>query len=161
MGRVGLDQDRAGNRRPAYRLDVGETASVIMLVRALGSLCVKKSEDLKIALDYLEDRITGDEAASRFNDLIATGRRKGKRRMTMMPYTRRQGLRLHELTNAKRARDAHRVRVDPAVEEKIRNDHLKLGMGETTLSRKYGYTKGVLRRVLRELKANGARHGKG
>ena len=119
-------------------------------MRALIGLCVKKQQDLAIALDYLEDRITGDEAVAKFNEQYASGRRRGKTHSAKMPYTRTQGLRLYELTNAKKAWEAHTVRVDRAVTKKIREDHQVHGLGVRRLSRKYGYSQGVLRRILSE-----------
>lgn len=154
--KVGLDRGRAGNRRPAYRLDVGETSSVIALLKSIAGLCVKKSEDIRIALDYLENRMTGDEAVARFNDQTRSGRRRGKLHTSNMPYFRKDGLRLHELTNARKAREAHRVKVDEATLAAIHKDKLEGGLGEQRLSRKYGLSEGVVRRILRELALQGS-----
>ena len=152
MGRVSSDKGRTGNRQTAYRLDVGETASVIRLMRALVGLCVKKRQDLAIALDYLEDRITGDEAVAKFNEQHTSGRRRGTTHSAEMPYTRSQGLKLYELTNAKKAWEAHTVKVDRVVMDEIREDDQAGWLGVRRLSRKYGYSQGVLRRILREPK---------
>ena len=46
----------------AYRLDVSETKSVLRVAKSMLKFCVKKRNDLQIAVDYLEDRITGSRA---------------------------------------------------------------------------------------------------
>src|SRR5271157_765829 len=43
---VGTDKARLGNRRTAYRLDIGEANSVLALIRGMIGYCIKKKEDL-------------------------------------------------------------------------------------------------------------------
>jgi hypothetical protein len=147
LGAVGRG---GGSKRPAHRLDVGEQASVLKAIRSMIPFCVKKREDLQIALDYLEERITGDEAIARFRGQYSIGRRRGEVRLGAIPFTRQRGLRLHELTNAKKARDAHIANVDPAILEAIHADRFERGMGQFTLARKYGLSEGVIRRILKD-----------
>jgi len=110
--------------------------------------CVKKAEDLQITIDYLEDRITADEAVRRFNAEIRVGRRKGHIRRSDLPLTRSEGIRRWKLMNAKKARAAYEVNVDDGTQENIREDHTRLGMGYIRLGRKYGYSQSVIRRIL-------------
>lgn len=132
-----------------FRLDVGEIPSVIKVMRALLPLCVKKHGDLRIALDYFDGKISGDEAVMLLNVQLQIGRRRGKKHAANMPFTRSQGLRLYQLANAKKARDAHRVMVPLDVKRRIKRDRRR-GMGMTSLMKKYGYTHGILERVIRE-----------
>ena len=132
-----------------FRLDVGEVQSVVKVMRSLLPLSVKKHEDLRIALDYFEGRITGSQALDGFGEQVSLGRRRGNKRIADLPYTRAQGLRLYQLANAERARIAHRVKVPIDVKRRIKRDR-KRGMGIASLRRKYGYTHGVLERVIRE-----------
>lgn len=73
-GAVGIG---GGTKGPAYRLDIGEEASVLQAIRRLLPLCVKKRADLQIALDYLEDKITANKAMARFEAESIAGRRRG------------------------------------------------------------------------------------
>ena len=147
LGSVGPEKRKG--QRPMYRLDVGEIESTIRVMRFLLPLCVKKHEDLRIALDYFEDKITGNEAIRLLDNLWAIGRRRGTNHDANLPYTRSEGLRMHKLTNAKKARDAHRVKVPLDIKEQIKEDR-KLGLTKRSLEEKYGYTQRVVERVLRE-----------
>jgi hypothetical protein len=145
---IGKDEDRGGNRRPAYRLDINEMRSTIELMKQLVGLCVKKQEDLQIALDYLEDKITGDQAIGRLDEQVRIGRRRGHLHVCAIPFTRSHGHRVYELSNAKRARDAHFIKLDDKLERKIRDDHELVGLSINKLSKKYGHSQSVIRRIL-------------
>jgi len=145
-GHVGRDDK--GAWQAAYRLDVTEIESVLRAAKAMLPHVVKKEEDLRIAIDYMEGRITGNEALSLFNNEIRIGRRRGKIRDTDLPYTRQEGLRLSRLENARNARAAYAVNVAPEVQRQIRADHIEAKLGHIRLSRKYGYSASVIRRIL-------------
>jgi len=94
LGPVGTEKRKDG--RLMYRLDVGQVRSVIKVMRSLLPLCVKKHEDLRISLDYFENKTTGDEAVERYNFQISIGRRRGIRKTAHLPYTREEGLGLYQ-----------------------------------------------------------------
>jgi len=54
--------------------------------------CSKKAEDLKIAIDYLEGKITGNQAIARFNEEVKIGRGSGFIRTQNVPYKREEGI---------------------------------------------------------------------
>ena len=145
-GRIG--QDNKTSKSPAYRLEINQVASVLRTSKELFDCCVKKREDLRIVIDYLEGRITGNEAVAAFNEEVAVGRRRGVARDADIPYTREEGIRLSKLENAEKARSAYAVHVPPPVEELIRSDHTNLRFGAIRLARKYGYSQKVIRRIL-------------
>lgn len=134
----------------AYRLDVTEVRSVILAAKAMRRYAVKKREELGVVVDYLEERITGNQAIRDFNEGVKSGRRRGKIRFENVPYTRDEGLRLSQLGNARKAREAHAVDVPLAVQDDIRRDHSDRRVGHILLSRKYGYSVSVIRRILGE-----------
>ena len=138
------------SKKDAYRIDVGAVESVLRAAKGLLPFCVKKAEDLRISIDYLEERITGSEAIGRFNHEVRQGRRSGFPREAALPYKRKQGLRLAQLENARKARAAYAVHVPPEVQRSIREDHGALRLGHVRLSRKYGYSASVIRRILGE-----------
>ena len=109
---------------------------------------VKKKEDLRITIDYLEGEMTGNEAIAMFNNEVKVGRRKGKTREVSLPFTRQEGLRLSQLENARKARAAYSVSVCPSLQEQIRKGHTKGKLSYVRLSRKYGYSASVTRRIL-------------
>jgi len=145
-GRIGQDNKVA--QSPVYRLEVAEVASVLRTAKKLFQLCVKKREGLRITIDYLEWRITGNEAVAAFNEEVVIGRRRSVARDANIPYTREEGIRLSKLENAEKARAAYAVHVPPVEAELIRSDHTDKGLGSFRLAKKYGYSEKVIRRIL-------------
>lgn len=140
--------EKSVGRNDAYRLEISGLANVLRVAKAMYPFCAKKAEDLRIAIDYLEDRITGDQAIGRLNQEVISLRRAGIIRKFSLPFTRSQGTRVKQLENAKKARAAYAVNIQADVQEKIMNDHARLGLGTIRLSKKYGYSQSVIRRVL-------------
>jgi hypothetical protein len=135
-------------RLDAYRLEVSAVAAVLTAAKAMLPYCVKKAVDLRTLIDYLEGRVTGDQAISRYNEEVCIGRRSGYIRTVDLPYLRSEGPRKAELENAARARAAYAVRVSPEVQKRIRSDHSVSKLGHVRLSKKYGYSVSVIRRIL-------------
>ena len=146
-GDVG-EGDQRGSWQAAYRLDVTETQSVLRVAKAIIKHTVKKQSDLRAIIDYIEGKTTGNQALAVFNEAVESGRRRGKIRTDNIPYTRDEGLRLSQLENARKARSAHAVNVSTSIQESIRKDHRDLKLGHIRLSKKYGYSVSVIRRVL-------------
>jgi hypothetical protein len=96
---------------------------------------VKKKRDLGIAIEYLEGRITGNQAIAAFDDEVKMGRRRGKIREENLPLARPEGLRKAELENARNARAAYAVNVNPATQEQIKLDHSVRKLGHICLSK--------------------------
>ena len=126
----------------------GAIDSVPRAARAMCHHCVKKAEDLRIVIDYLDGRISESRAIGRFNHEVEIGRRSGYVREPNLPCTREQGLRTAKLENAHKAREAYAISVDPPTRDSIRKDHLELKLGHIRLGKKYGHTVSVIRRVL-------------
>lgn len=70
--------DKRGLWQAAYRLDIVEIDSVIRVAKVPLRFTVKKSPELRTVVDYLENRITGNQALEVFNEGVRTGRRRGK-----------------------------------------------------------------------------------
>ena len=135
-------------KRDAYKIDINSLSSVLSAAKAMLPFCAKKAEDLRIMVEYLEGRITGSQAIGRFNEEVRIGRRSGYFRNPKLPFTRQEGIRLAQLENARKARAAYAVKVGTSVQDQIRSDHSKLKLGRVRLSKKYGYSQSVIRRVL-------------
>ena len=132
----------------AYRIEVSAIAGVLTAAKAMLPFSVKKAEDLRILIDYLEGRLNGNQAIERFNEEVRTGRRSGFIRGLTLPYTKEQGLRIKQLENAGKARTAHAVNVSPEIQEQIKKDYSQGNLGHVRLSRKYSYSVSVIRRIL-------------
>lgn len=140
--------DARGNWQPAYRLDIVEVRSVVEAAKGMIGHTVKKNPELRTVVEYLEGRITGNQAIAAFNEAVRLGRRRGKIRRENIPLTKSEGLRISQIENARRAREAYAVEVSPRIQESVRKDHAEHKMGHTRLSRKYGYSVSVIRRIL-------------
>jgi ribosome-binding protein aMBF1 (putative translation factor) len=101
-------------------------------------------------VEYLEGRIAGNDALRIFNREVQSGRRRGKLRNENIPFTRPEGLRLSHLENARKARAAYAVNVGEPIQERIRKNHQQLKLGHIRLSKKYGFSVSVIRRILGE-----------
>jgi hypothetical protein len=146
---TGVQREVKAGRRDAFRFDINAVEGVLRAAKAMLPYCVKKAEDLRILIDYLEGRISGNQAVERYNQEVRTGRRSGFIREMMLPYTRHEGLRLAKLENARKARAAYTVEIAEATQAKIRDDHAR-GLGHIRLGRKYGYSAHVIRRILED-----------
>ena len=135
-------------RHDAFRIDVIAVRSVLDAGKAMLPFCAKKAEDLRIMIDYLEGRITGNQAIARYNEEVRIGRRSGFLRRLTLPLTRPQGLRVKEEENARKAREAYAVNVGEETQRQIRKDHGRHRLSFVKLSKKYGYSVSVIRRVL-------------
>jgi len=143
-----ISHDRHPSKKDAYRLDVDAIDSALKAAKAMVPYCAKKAEDLRIMIDYLEGRITGNQAIARLNEEVRLGRRSGFERQLTLPYTRPDGLRVAQLENARNARSAYAVHVSESEMDQIRKDHHALGLGHIRLGKKYGYSVHVIRRIL-------------
>jgi len=144
---IGKD-GKPGNRQAAYGVDTTEVRSVLKAAKAMLAYTVKKQRGLETVIDYLEEKITGNEAIAVISDVVRTGRRRGKIRAEGVPFMREEGLRLSQLENARNARAAYAVSVSDAIQKEIRKDRRDLKIGHISLGKKYGYPVSVIRRIL-------------
>ncbi len=143
-------RDKKDDPMSGYRIEVGRIEDVLKTAKVMLPLCVKKQRDLEIVVDYLEGRISGTEALARFNEEVRAGRRSGVIRHDDVPFTKSEGFRRYRLAAAARARAGHIVVVPHETEVGIKKDHIELKLGYIRLSKKYGYSQSVIRRVLRQ-----------
>lgn len=139
---------REGGKATAYRLYVVEIASVLRMSKEMLSYTNKKREDLRIVIDYLEDRISGTEAMERLNELTRAGRRSGDIVDREIPWTRRQGHELITRYTTNRMTEARKVKVPQLIEAAIR-DEFSHGKSILQIARSYGYGRRVVTRILK------------
>ena len=143
-----VNRDRKRVTLSPYRIEIGAAERVLKTAKAMLPHCVKKAYDLQIVVDYLEGRITGDEAVAKFNEEVRAGRRSGYVRESRVPYTYPEGIGLWRRGNASRARAAHLVRVPREIEALILYERKTSGTSFRRLSKKFGFSESVIRRVL-------------
>jgi hypothetical protein len=140
--------EKREGRLEAFRVEVSAVSGVLRAAKAMLPFCAKKAEDLRILVDYIEGRQSGNQAIERLNEEVRTGRRSGFVREQTLPHTRTDGLRIKELANASRARAAHAVFVSETIQKEIKKDHWEHRRSFVELSKKYGYSVSVIRRIL-------------
>ena len=69
--------EKREGRLDACRIEVGAVAGVLKAAKAMLPFCVKKAEDLRILIDYVEGRIDGNKAIEQYNTEVRLGRRSG------------------------------------------------------------------------------------
>jgi len=107
----------------------------------------KKEWDLYTAIDYLEDRITGDEAIRRLNVSIESGRREGLFRTVLMPFTKFEGIKISALIGGRRS-SAKRAKLNQEQVELLRSLRGKSGEKYAQLARLFGVSSDVVRTAL-------------
>jgi hypothetical protein len=145
---TGVQHEKNEGRLDSYRIDVNSIEGALRAAKAMLPYCLKKNEDLRIMIDYMEGRLTGNQAIEKFNEEVRIGRRSGFMRDLSLPQTREEGLRMAQLENARNARAANAVKVDADVQNQIKKDHHQLKLSHYKLSKKYGYSASVIRRIL-------------
>ena len=113
----------------------------------------KKRLELKTLIDYYNDLITGSQVIEIFNSEVTSGKRVGKIREGRIPYVYSVGRRrVYEFT-MKLANQANRIIIPESTLTAIVMDRRLLGLGAQGLAVKYGLSRTVIRRVLREAQA--------
>jgi hypothetical protein len=138
----------------AYMIAVSEYESVKKMLRGMLPFLCKKANEARAALDYYEDRMTGNELNRIFKEEVEAGRRERRphRVVIDVPYTRTNGLVLMKTNRKATLRDAFgRFRSKVAQEDfaRIREEHFGRGRQLTDLIAAYPqYSKETIRRIL-------------
>ena len=94
------------------------------------SFCDKKKEELQLVIEYLENRMTGNDFVRRMNQFVKMGERTGRFRNSILPMTRSKGLEVARAASIEGLKQAPVARVLPAPDETItsitRDYHLGL-----------------------------------
>jgi len=140
---------RKGSSR-TWHVVVSKRSSVIRMARAMIPYTMKKRRELQAVVNYLAGRTTGAEFVREMNRDVRIGERIGKLRKEGPPYTHLDGVkRSRYLAELKRRRKRTTAMSKHEVEQIIR-DRMVRGLKFSELSSKYGYSRWVLRRVLRQ-----------
>lgn len=132
-----------------WYLTISDPVYVQAVIRKILPFYCKKRGDLLVALEYLDNKMTADEAIQKLNELIKDKRRSGYARKARIPYTRSEGILEGRRFGAAAGARAVTVMVPHSVQQEIRTDRREHRSSLRELQLKYGYTVHVIRRVLR------------
>ncbi len=91
IGHIGKYREKA---RIYYELSVSERNNALGVLKKMLPHLDKKKSQAKAAIDYLENRITGEKFAEAMNEAVRLKKRSSSIRSVGMPYTKREGLQL-------------------------------------------------------------------
>ncbi len=131
----------------AWQVRISNIAGVLNVSKKMLPYAFKKKAELKAVVDYLEDKITGDEFVARVNDEVGIGNKVGKLRTSKLPFTRSEGVKLKYDFSLQRAHAATRTEVPEEEARKIRETYHS-GLSIRKLSDLYGYGTSVIQRIL-------------
>ena len=134
----------------AHVLKILRTPSVIGAARSMLPFAFKKELELKTLLDYYSDLITGNHVIEIFNSEVISGKRVGKIREGTIPHVYSVGRRRAYEFTMHLANQANRIILPESTLTAIVRDRKLLGLGAEGLAVKYGLSRSVIRRVLRE-----------
>ncbi len=143
-------EGRPRNGVTEYHIQITQKESARKVGRRMLPYLNKKSEDVKVMLDYLDNRITGEEAIGRLNASVTQGRRSGKITQVLMPYTLSEGRKHNELLGAERLRDLRASQIPYQLRRRIIAYHTGSQMDLDTLSALFGISKHVIKRIVQK-----------
>jgi LAGLIDADG-like domain len=140
-------QRRMRSRTTNYVLRITTQREVLLLCKKMLPYSYKKDWDLQTVRDYLQDRITGDEALQRLNLSVASGRREGIIRGFSKPFRKSEGIHISALIGGRRS-SAKRVKLSKEQVEALRKVHDETGRSFAELSRMFKVSTDVVRTAL-------------
>jgi hypothetical protein len=129
---------------------VSQRRSVLRMAKAMSPRVVKKRDELIAVIRYLEGHSTGKEFVEVMNTEVASGQRTGKLRTRGPDYTHGEGIIVSRLKAESVRRQKRLTPVPEKLVRQILSDRTLRRLKYDQLSAKYGYTRWVLRRVIRD-----------
>jgi len=140
-------QRRRSGRTTNYVLTVYAQREVLLVCKRVLPYSFKKEWDLRTAIEYLEDRITGNEALRRLNVSIKSGRREGLLRAASMQFRKNEGVKISALIGGRRS-SAKRARLTQEQVKLLRSLRDESGESYAELGRLFGVSSDVVRVAL-------------
>ncbi len=89
---IGVHVQERNKRHPIHVLAVGSNDGVVLALTIMLPYLRVKSEQAKLTLDYLQDRMTGNQYIEAMNAEVRAGRRAGKIFAIGQPFKRSEGI---------------------------------------------------------------------
>jgi len=146
LKRRGINTGRPYLNGGAWRVSIAGIHGVkVVLSRMLPHLC-KKSVEVAAALDYLNDKITGNEFQMILESQVKEGNREKVGRRMDIPWTRSEGLKKATAFSTSLPRRRRILTRDE--EDRLVEQYLKGSIGQRKLARANGLSHAVVRRAL-------------
>ena len=121
------EKKRSSTITLAWNLLLSERGGVLYAFRKMLPYVDKKRDQVRNAIAYLENTVTGEELIENFNQAVKLGTRSGKIRQAKMAWTKQQGVRLSHSRAGGRAWVVKKT-VSPQLLQKMRVEREDLGM---------------------------------
>ncbi len=131
-----------------HSLFVNRKKYVLEISKLMLPHCFKKKDELALVVNYLEDRVTGNEVLLTFNKRTLLGYRKGKVHRLTIPYLHSEGVAKAMRENAAKGAKARTV-ISPEEGTEIRAKLASKQLSRTALAREYGVSVTAIRNSLR------------
>jgi hypothetical protein len=102
VGKIGLFKR---GQSVYYELHVSEGRNALFVLKRMLPHLDKKRSQVKAAVDYLENRITGNQFIEALNEAVRANKRSSSIKVASLPHTKRQG------KHISKSRGGHRSRV--------------------------------------------------
>jgi len=133
-----------------WYLTVSDPIHIKTVIRRMLPLSCKKRGDMLVALNYLNNKVTAEEAIVKLNELVRDKRRSGFIRNVGIPYTREDGIAVGQRFAAEGAAKSKTIDVPMTTQTLIRSERAKPGVTLREVSLRFGYSVHVIRRILSE-----------
>lgn len=143
----GIESYLSGHSNNVHSLRIMSVEGVLAAAKRMLPHVSKKLLELKMVIDYYENRITAQDVVDCFNKEVESGKRTGKVRKTSIPYDYQSGRQVALNQTLGLANEARRVRVPDEIRHQILSEHL-LGVGQRKLAKQFGLSRTVVRKVL-------------
>lgn len=141
IGHVAKYREKA---RTYYELSVNEGNNALAVLKKMSPYVDKKASQVRAAIEYLENRITGEKFVEEMNEAVRLRKRSSSIRSLKMPYTKREGLQLAGHTRRfgkSRALTSEQIK-------SMKKDRDQLGLSFPKLARLYGVATSTAHRSL-------------
>jgi len=81
-----------GSVNPVWHLRMTRIGDLLVALPKIAPLLIKKHDQVAAAIEYLNDRMTGEQIVEAFNGAVRAGTRSGYIRSIKMPLTRSEGV---------------------------------------------------------------------
>lgn len=147
-------QRRNGKLNNAYCLAVSLEGGGLLALKRMLPFVDKKYGQVKASIDYLEDKITGDEFVRVLNEEVIRKKRRAPRRPFLarrktLPHRRSEALRIRSIEAASMQKFKLQVRLGKDKIRQIKEEVVDQKIPMTEVAERYGISDQSVRRIVR------------
>lgn len=145
-------KSRFGPTKPTvWQLALNEKGGLVKVLMKMTTLVVKKESQVRSAIEYLEDRTTGEEFLAVLNDAVKSDARSSSIRRVKTPWTRSRGIFLARSSAGHESFGTPKMHLDKNMVRDAKTDYEKLGVTIKELADLYNVKSTSLYRAMRKL----------